>query len=264
MTPQTNPRVIPLQGVRNFRDFGGYATAEGTVRRGVLFRSGHFSEATDGDRARIAETGLSLVVDLRRPMERGPQPNRLDGLGVTTLQSDKGDREVAPHIEFLTTTDLSASAVHAWMVGTYHRLPYEEQHIELYAETFARLADGEGPVVVHCAAGKDRTGILCALILMALGVDQDTVHADYMATNTAFDRAARVPMARTMIEAQIGKPMSDEAMMAFMGVEQAYLDAAWAEIGRVDGGVEGYFDRLGVDDDRIAALRARLIIPHHA
>lgn len=264
MTNPNTPRLIPLEGVRNFRDFGGYATPEGTVRRGVLFRSGHFSDATHADRARIGATGLSLVVDLRRPMERGPQPNRLDGLSVTTLQSDKGDRTVAPHIEFLMTTDLSASAVHDWMVGTYHRLPYEEQHIELYAETFARLADGEGPVVVHCAAGKDRTGILCALILMALGVDQETVHADYMATNTSFDRAARLPMARKMIEAQIGKPMSDEAMMAFMGVQQGYLDEAWAEIGRVDGGVDGYFARLGVDDDRVAALKARLIIHHHA
>jgi protein-tyrosine phosphatase len=114
--------------------------------------------------------------------------------------------------------------------------------------------------VVHCAAGKDRTGVICALTLTALGVPHDTIVADYELTNTAVDYLARLPAIKERMEARIGKPIDSEALRPMLGVHRDYLAAAFAVIGEKYPDVPTYMrEVLGVDDAMVRELRARFI-----
>ena len=201
-------RIIDLEGVRNFRDFGGYVTLSGEkVRQGQLFRSAHFAEATDGDIARISALGVKIVCDLRRPEERKAQACRWPDADCETrlLASDEGGLDEAPHLAFLRSGDLSPAAVMAFMRGLYAEIPFDARYVALFKAFFRNLAEGEGPALVHCAAGKDRTGILCALTLIALDVSEEIVFADYELTNKAVDLESRLPLVRERF-AEIHRP----------------------------------------------------------
>jgi protein-tyrosine phosphatase len=252
-------RLPPVPGVNNFRDFGLYPTPEGRVRGGALFRSGHYSDATEETHAALEALGVAVLVDLRRPSERIMQPNRLGALPVETFASDKGDGDLAPHLEFLMNADLTPAGVEDWMRTIYRRLPYEEQHLELYARTFEALAEDRGPVIVHCAAGKDRTGILCGLIHVALGMDEERVLEDYLLTNHVAQIDERLPLMVQMVAENFGRTVAPEALRPMMGVAEDFLAEAWAEMDARDGSVQGYLERLGVDAAMQCALRARLI-----
>ena len=252
-------RLPPVPGVNNFRDFGLYDTPAGAIRGGALFRSGHFSDATEETHTALQALGVAVLVDLRRPAERAMQPNRLGALPIETFASDKGDRDLAPHLEFLMNAELTPVGVEDWMRQTYRRLPYEEQHLDLYARTFQALAEDRGPVIVHCAAGKDRTGILCALIHVALGVDETVVLEDYLLTNAVAQIDARLPLMVQMVAENFGRTVAPDALRPMMGVAEDFLAEAWAEMDARDGSVQGYLERLGVDAAMTRALRARLI-----
>jgi protein-tyrosine phosphatase len=148
-----------------------------------------------------------------------------------------------------------------FMVETYRRVPYEERHEEVFGQALRAVAAGDAPVVIHCAAGKDRTGILCGLLLDALGVSEGAIEADYLRTNAmlaAEGEASLSEYASKMFEA-FGKEVTPEALRPMLGVELDYLHAAWEVMAREDGGRTGYLDRIGVDEDVRAALRARLV-----
>jgi protein-tyrosine phosphatase len=257
------PPFFEIDGVRNARDFGGQASAlGGTVRRGVLLRTANFGFITEEGRATMAARGVKVVVDLRRATERAEHPNQLDGLPLRTIASDLSEREgedLAPHLQFLRDSDLTPQASHTWMVDSYRRFPWFPQHKETFLATFAALAAGEGPLVVHCAAGKDRTGILCGLILHVLGVSRDDIDTDYLLTNHQPDLMQRVSEFADMIEARFGRRISDEAMLPMVGVHEDFLTAAWDAMHAVNGGPDGYLASIGVDTDMIAAMRANLI-----
>jgi protein tyrosine/serine phosphatase len=108
---------------------------------------------------------------------------------------------------------------------------------------------------VHCAAGKDRTGILCALTHHLAGVSDDDIYADYLLTNEPERLTARLPMIREVIQTNTGKVASDEALMTAMRVEAEYLAQAVAAMTAAHGSLDGYMaEALGLDD----ALRERL------
>ena len=113
MTPED--RILPLEGVENFRDYGGYAVPGGRrIVRGKLWRSAHHGGATDADLAQIAGLDLAAVVDLRRPTERANQPSRRPGgFAGRVIDCDAGDQAEAPHVAFLRETDLSAESARA-------------------------------------------------------------------------------------------------------------------------------------------------------
>ena len=118
------------------------------------------------------------------------------------------------------------------------------------------LVRGDGPALVHCAAGKDRTGLLVALTHHLLGVGHADMMADYMLTNAAVDLERLAPSFAKQIETMSGRKPSDDAVVAFMGVEPAYLDAAFAAIDQRHGSVDAYLEQvIGVDDP----LRLRII-----
>ncbi|MDX2233924.1 MAG: tyrosine-protein phosphatase [Hyphomonadaceae bacterium] len=254
-------RIAALDGVLNFRDFGGYAAQDGHVVRGKLFRTASFAEASERDRAWLDALGARFVVDLRRPEEREDAPNRWPGEGAPPVHTnDEGYREIPAHLAVLTETDLSAESVRQYMFTAYANYPYEPRYVRLYRTFLHGLADSGGPAIVHCAAGKDRTGVICALTLTALGVDHDTIVADYELTNTAVDYMARLPAIRERMEARVGKPVPEEALRPMLGVHKDYLDAAWAAIHARYPDVRTYMaDVLGVDDAMVRELRAKFV-----
>jgi len=256
-------RIVDLEGVRNFRDFGGYETADGArVRTGRLYRSAHFAEATDADIEKIRTLGIAASCDLRRPEERKLQVNRWPSPACATrvIASDDGGLDDPPHLAFLKNGDLTPAAVRAFMCGLYAEIPFDDRYVALFKAHFANLLEGEGAALVHCAAGKDRTGIICALTLLALDVPEDAVVADYELTNTAVDLQNRLPEVRERFSQFVGVEIPLDAVTPFLGVENAYLATAMDMIHKRCGDPMSYLrDVLGVDELARDALRERLV-----
>jgi protein tyrosine/serine phosphatase len=250
-------RIHRFDALDNFRDYGDYATAAGRrITPGLLFRSGHQARASEADLERLGALGLTAVVDLRRPSERRDQPSKRPPAFIgTVIESFHDDGGEAPHMTFLRTADLTPDSGRRFMVDTYRRLPFEPSHLDLFSRYFRLLGETDGPVLIHCAAGKDRTGLLAALTHHLLGVHHDDIVADYLLTNTAVDLEGRAPGIARQLEARTGRVVAHDAVVAFLGVEPVYLDTALAGIAAQHGSTDAYLaEALGVD----AALRERI------
>ena len=251
-------RILPFDAIDNFRDYGDYATAAGCrVKPGLLFRSAHHARATEPDLERLGQLKLCTLVDLRRPGERRHQPSRRPATSTcAVIESDHDDGGEAPHLEFLRTSDLTEASGRAFMHDAYRRIPHEVPHLDLFARYFRALADAEGPVLIHCAAGKDRTGLLAALTHHVLGVSRDDMIADYLLTNTAVDLERRAPQIAQQLHAMTGRTASHGAVVAFLGVEPDFLDVAFRAIEARHGSLDAYLEEaLGVD----TAMRDRIV-----
>lgn len=254
-------RHIPLQGVENFRDFGDYAAGEGRLKRGVLFRAAHQAEATDADLEVLAGLGIVTLVDLRRPNERERSPSRRwTGFSAQVIDNEMGATGPDPWLEFISSAELTEASVHAYMDEYYRRLPFKARHIDLFRRFFLALAEGKGAALIHCAAGKDRTGVLAALTHHIAGVADDDVIDDYLLTNdpTRFDR--RGGMFMDHIEQATGRRPSEDAMRAAMGVEARYLAAAFEVMKAEHGSLDGYLEQaVGIDAVTRDAVRAHIL-----
>ena len=142
------------------------------------------------------------------------------------------------------------------MMDYYRQAPFQRRHIDLYQRYFRALAATEGPILVHCAAGKDRTGIICALTHHVAGVHDDDMVADYLLTNDHDRMVARLPTIREHVtQAAGGRVATDAALITAMRVEAAYLEEAFAVMREQAGSLDGYLDDvLGLD----ATLRGRI------
>lgn len=270
---EAEARVLPLKGVHNFRDFGDYAVAGGgRVKRGLLWRSGQHAEATDADLALIDAVGLTAVYDLRSARERSKYPcRRPAGFGAEVVffdesrQASSGEEELAPHLAAALQSmhHLShvpdAAAAREGMLNTYRAFPSRRAQVAMMRRYFAGLASTEGPSLVNCLAGKDRTGIAVAFVQYALGVHHDDIIADYLLTATAGDSAARIESGRQAI-ARVGGNLAPDTVAVVMGVDAEWLDASFAEVERSHGSVDAYLEQaLGADAAVRAAMRDRLV-----
>src|SRR5207248_694977 len=134
-----------------------------------------------------------------------------------------------------------------YMTDYYRKAPFDERHVDLFSRYFAALAELDGPMLIHCAAGKDRTGLLAALTHHVAGVHPDDIAADYLLTNDPARMAQRLPMVMQYIEEISGRTPDAAAVLTVMGVEATYLEAAFGEIEARFGGPDAYLERvLGV------------------
>ncbi len=258
-----NARILELEGVVNFRDYGDYATAAGArIHPGRLYRSAHHGRATDADLEAIDALKIAVVVDLRRPHERAREPSRRPaGFSGAVIATDIGSvDDDDPWWTFVRDSDLSEDAFRAYLTDYYRAAPFDARHLDTFSRYFAALGEAEGPVLIHCAAGKDRTGILAALTHHLIGVHEDDLIADYLLTNQAIGIEQRMPLMMQAIAEGAGREPSPAAARVAMGVDAAYLEAALSAIEAEHGTIDGYLrDALGVDSTLRTKVEARLL-----
>ncbi|MDG1417169.1 MAG: tyrosine-protein phosphatase [Maricaulis sp.] len=253
-------RVTPLQGVHNFRTWSGYIGHDGKRVRDGFFRSGHFARSSEQDREYFAGLNVSVVADFRRPREREREPSPwLEAPKLRVISSDQDNDGEPPHLKFLREGKYGLDAINNYMMSAYRRIPMQAGNQSVFRDGFRALANGEADngLLVHCAAGKDRTGIFCALVLGELGVSDADIMADYLMTNDAVDFDALIPNVQKSLKDGFGVEMPADEMRVFLGVQKEFLDEAH----RVIGPRETYLrDVLGITDEERDALRARWLV----
>ena len=252
-------RWLTFEGIDNVRDVGGLPVrGGGRTRAGVLLRSAALRTVTPKDLARLVdEVGLRLVLDLRSPAEIDRDgPTEVARAGVETLALNfLGARRAAlPQADADGDTDR--------VLRNY--LLYLDDQPANVAEGVRRLAaEDAGPTLVHCAAGKDRTGVLVAMVLDAVGVEREAVVADYVLSAQQVEQ-----IFRRRVES-LGEEMPEDLTPhtpraeTMIGVLDR-LDADYARDpakGGADGGAAGWLRANGVDDAALARLREHLVEP---
>ncbi len=272
MTHDTPERHLPLEGGHNFRDLGGYRSVDGrTVRWGRLFRSGRLSGLTTDDVARLAGRGIRVVCDLRTPVERRREPS-VEGLAPVHLawDYDVGHGRLR---ELASQPGVTPQQIHDGLADAYAGMPW--QFARPYADAIRLLVDGQLPLVFHCTAGKDRTGVLAALILRALEVPERDVVEDYLLTDRCLDIAALVASTRPADEGTAGsgpaaengaagygflRQLDARARAPLLSCHRDFLARALDAVMARHGSVAAYLDEaLGIREADLLRLRDQLL-----
>jgi hypothetical protein len=219
-------RALHWDGCVNVRDLGGLPTTDGgRTRRGMIVRGGVPRDLTAAGWQPLVQHGIALVIDLRAEEELDPDRPLPPPLPVVRvpLMGERDDEYIAEIVALLQDVDDEVDRYRVWYVHTL------ERHRARFAEALQAIADaGEGTVLIHCAAGKDRTGLLTALLLRLAGVSTEHVADDYA-------------------ESEAEQPAPREAMLGVL-----------RELDRRYAGVRAYLSAAGLDDDRIDRLERRL------
>jgi protein-tyrosine phosphatase len=246
---------LPI-GLINFRDFGGYATASGArVREDRLYRCGHLAELNDHELEHVIGLDFALIADLRYPGERETERSPWPDGYVERIIAHEGERDAAaPHMALYEAGALGPEAIDQFYARFYGEMPFDPHYRPLFARTLRRLAHADGRALVHCAAGKDRTGIQVALILHVLGVPRETIVADYMRSSKAPGLVAMMPRIIKNFETRYGFRLTDAAADALLDVKPGYIETMFTAIEAQCGSLDAYLEAEGVD----AVVRGRL------
>ncbi|MER5718353.1 tyrosine-protein phosphatase [Streptomyces sp. NPDC002132] len=259
--PSTEPE---LAGVRNFRDVGGLPTADGRkVRRGVLFRSGHLAHATGEDAAFLATLGLHTVFDFRNAADlrlEGPDVELPGVRNVNLPLSDPADG--AEFWKMVRDGDieqlrqiLGDGKAADRMIASYRSII--TQRTAEHSQVLHALAEDSVPVLMHCAAGKDRAGLSVAVTLLAVGVERDAILTDYLESNA---KHRRYKVRRSGTSADAYSPEVMELLGPLFDARAEYLSAALETIETTWGGVDPYLEQgLGLTEQTRERLRDRLL-----
>lgn len=252
-------RVLPFSKAENFRELGGWPAAGGkTVKHGLFFRCGALCELeSEEDLEAFRALGIKVICDLRSTGERTAQPDpAFAGVrrhDISAILDEEG-REVNFDPHSFLKMDRAALETLGRMLGEFYaRLPFGNA---AYRAMFAEIRAGQLPLLFHCSAGKDRTGVAAALILLALGAARETVMQDFLITNTCRPRAA------AEYEASYGAlvrqyPELKPYLGAMGGVDEANLARALDAIDARYPCLEAYFEaELGMAPADLAAMRA--------
>ncbi len=255
-------RLIHLKGAGNFRDIGGLAGEQGRLlKRGLLYRSDDLSALTQKDVARLAQLGLRLVLDLRTPNERSSKLDRLPALpGLKSRQipfyRQGGDFRRRDMLGLLLGKARRFD-FQQFILDYYHDIAFN--HTAQVGEIFGLISDPENlPALIHCTAGKDRTGVLAALIQLLVGVPRQAVIEDYLESNHLSVVRMQALM-RSLRWASLFQ-VRPERLQPVLEVRREYLEAILDEIQSRYSSVEGYLSQAcGVDPNRMENIKQLLL-----
>ena len=245
-------RRVPFEGVTNFRDLGGYRTRPGTrIRWGLAFRADSLHGLLPGDRALYDRLGIGAVYDLRGEVERNERPNPVPSRLLTILDRPE-DRDPAGFPSGTSHAD-GERILRDLYVGVI-----DHSAVQI-GELFTALSEDNGlPAVFHCHGGKDRTGIVAALLLDMLGVERDTILDDYGLTARYRLRSHQESSYQRLVESGI----SPEAAAGVLATPRWAMQEALEVLDRRYGGVADYLQGpAGMQSDRVHTLRQRLLEP---
>ena len=241
-------RILDLRGSPNFRDAGGYSCTGGSLRWGHLFRSGHLAKLTADEQRQVEDLGLQLIVDLRRPDERDFEPTPLPE-SITRIHANITPGSQGSAIYSDSTQLGGPEAMFRFMCDINRE--FVESQTDTFADIFGQLLDsGAERILVHCSAGKDRTGFMVAMIQLLLGVDVEDVRDDYMLSRRYYLPQDHLPRVR---EKYAVGHLSDEDLLPMMQTEVDYLNSALDAIEAGFGSVDRYLVeglRLGEGERR--------------
>jgi protein-tyrosine phosphatase len=240
-------RHLNLAGASNFRDLGGYPAGDGRrVRWRQIFRSNHLGHVTEADIRVLRGLGLKSAFDFRGMEERAAAVCALEEIAVHSLPIEP---TVQATLRARRADGVPLSSTDALDVMRDSYRNYVRQSTPSYRALFAHLLEDRAPLVIHCTAGKDRTGFACALILHALGVPDETIAEDYLLTNRFYRR-----------DPAASSDLPEEVRQVLASVETSFLAAAFDAIGAEYGDLETYFSGgLGLGARERARLEARYL-----
>lgn len=239
-------RHLALQGASNFRDLGGYPTADGrTTRWRQIFRSNHLGQLTEADVEIVRGLGVKRAFDFRGVEER---MSGVCGMAEITVHSLPIEPTVVAALRArLDAGTLTAAVALELMRESYRN--YVRHNTHSFRALFGHLLDDHAPFVIHCTAGKDRTGFASALILHALGVPDDIIAEDYLLTNRFYRR-----------DLSTVTDLPGDVLNAIGSVEASYLNAGFEAVSAEYGDLEAYLrDGLKIGQAERQALRARYL-----
>jgi len=252
-----------LPGIVNFRDFGGMPSRfGGRVRSDRLYRSGapHHASATEIDR--LIDLSFALIGDLRYRGERDQEPSPWPAdHAELVLVHDGGPDLEAPHMAPLRAGTLDETISDRLYEELYRALPFDPHYQPLLARVLTRLSEVDGRALIHCTAGKDRTGMVVALIQHALGVSRDDIMADFMRSSREPGLMAMAPGLVETVRAHHGWELPLPLAEHLLDVRPSYLAAFLDEIVARAGSLDAYLDAVGLDAAARERLRDRLLEP---
>ena len=247
------PRRLDFEGAVNFRDLGGYATADGRrTRWRRLFRADSLADLTPDDLRRLEALDVHGLIDFRTPIERQLKPNRLpSGASIRALEIGFLPSGTLEMLARVRRGAISTAELEREVIAQYRKFGVD--HVVEYRQAFDFAADPQNyPLVMHCTSGKDRTGFASALLLLAVGVPRAIVLHDYNLTNHY----------RRDVSHLFGPDTPPDVIALLLSAQSRYLEAALDEIDRAHGSFEAFLTGpLGVDSDKRARLIACLTEP---
>jgi protein-tyrosine phosphatase len=260
MTVQEDLR---LQGADNFRSLKGIPSRCGRRIGGdVLLRADQLHGLTAQDWQALQHLGLKTVCDLRSTGERERYPNRMPDSAIHELHLEViGDVRADPRLALMLAANPVEEGALGMMLEVYRRLP--EMLAPRLPALFELFSADKGSVLIHCTAGKDRTGIAVMLLLHALGVEPEHIMTDYLRSARRFNQlsAERQQAMSHAVSRMVGRPVSEAAFDAVVDVRPEYLNAAYAVIEAQYGGLDRYLQRFsGLSNAGLQALRDTLLV----
>ena len=243
-------RHIAFEGASNFRDLGGYQNQNGEcVRQGIVYRSARLNPLSTADLNVFATLNIRSICDFRGDEERQEKPTQLPIAAPPDIHHLTIPASITDEVMALYhANNLTGQAAHNLMMKAYQS--YVTEHVAVYRKLFDLLTDpANQPLLFHCTAGKDRTGVAAALILSALDIDRDTILHDYLLTNELWDNSSADR-----------KGLPDDVCDALLSVRADYLNVAFDVIESEHGSVDRFLEvGLGVDAKRRELLRKLLL-----
>lgn len=251
-------RILDVEGVINFRDMGGYPTADGRrVRTGLVYRSGALGDVTEQGLATLQELDIKLICDLRSDPEQAAAPNKLPQ-NPTPVYVHLPLLAAENRRERLMALFFNRRKFTTMMPEMYTRVIIDG-NAHLYGDILRRMANADNlPTLIHCTAGKDRTGVAAMLILSLLGVPDEIIIADYSLSNLSYDSFLKFGNLAMGSIAWTG--VTAEDLQPLFVSHPDTLKTALAHIQRKYGSVASYLrSAAGVNDETQQKIRDNLL-----